>query len=72
MPPATPPDPKDPIVFDTEVKAIQLASASPHASPANSAVETLGRVSRAAEPLDYGRVGVDTGLVSMGVARSAA
>ena len=54
--------------FETEEEAIRLANATPYGLAAYFYGRDLGRVFRVAEALDYGMVGVNTGLVSTAIA----
>ena len=54
--------------FHTEAEAIELANATPFGLAAYFYGRDLGRVWRVAEGLDYGMVGVNTGLISTPVA----
>ncbi len=54
--------------FETEEEAIRLANATPYGLAAYFYGRDLGRVFRVAEALDYGMVGVNTGLVSTATA----
>ena len=54
--------------FETEAEAIRLANATPYGLAAYFYGRDLGRVFRVAEALDYGMVGVNTGLVSTAIA----
>ena len=56
------------IRFETEEEAIRLANATPYGLAAYFYGRDLGRVFRVAEALDYGMVGVNTGLVSTAIA----
>lgn len=50
--------------FDTEAQVVQLANQSDYGLASYFYSRDLGRVLRVAEALDYGMVGVNTGLVS--------
>lgn len=50
--------------FDTEAQVIQLANQSDYGLASYFYSRDLGRVIRVAEALDYGMVGVNTGLIS--------
>lgn len=54
--------------FDTEEEAIQLANDTPYGLAAYFYGRDVGRVFRVAEALDYGMIGVNTGLVATTVA----
>jgi succinate-semialdehyde dehydrogenase/glutarate-semialdehyde dehydrogenase len=50
--------------FDTEREAIELANATPYGLAAYLHTRDYGRVLRVAEGLEYGIIGVDTGVIS--------
>ncbi|HWI71035.1 MAG TPA: NAD-dependent succinate-semialdehyde dehydrogenase [Baekduia sp.] len=50
--------------FDTEDEAVELANSTPYGLAAYLHTRDYGRLLRVAERLDFGMVGVDTGLVS--------
>jgi succinate-semialdehyde dehydrogenase/glutarate-semialdehyde dehydrogenase len=54
--------------FDTEEPAIQMANATPYGLAAYFYSRDVGRTVRVAEALEYGMVGVNTGLISTEVA----
>jgi succinate-semialdehyde dehydrogenase / glutarate-semialdehyde dehydrogenase len=54
--------------FDTEAEAIALANATEYGLAAYFYGRDIGRVWRVAEALEYGIVGVNTGLISTEVA----
>ena len=54
--------------FSTEEEAIQMANDTDSAWPPISIARDIGRVWRVAEALEYGMVGVNTGLISTEVA----
>lgn len=56
------------IRFDTEQEAIQIANDTPYGLAAYFYGRDVGRVFRVAEALDYGMIGVNTGLVATTVA----
>ncbi len=56
------------IVFDTDEEAIKMANDTPYGLAAYFYGRDLSRVWRAAEGLDYGMIGVNTGLVATTVA----
>lgn len=54
--------------FDTEAEAIALANASPYGLAAYFYGQNIHRIWRVAEALEYGMVGINTGLISTAVA----
>jgi len=54
--------------FDSEQEAIQIANDTPYGLAAYFYGRDIGRVFRVAEALDYGMIGVNTGLVATTVA----
>ncbi len=54
--------------FETEQEAIQIANDTPYGLAAYFYGRDIGRVFRVAEALDYGMIGVNTGLVATTVA----
>ena len=54
--------------FETEQEVIQLANDTPYGLAAYFYGRDLGRVFRVAEALDFGMVGVNTGLISTAIA----
>ena len=56
------------IPFDTEIEAIALANDTPYGLAAYFYGRDIGRVFRVADALDYGMIGVNTGLVATTVA----
>ena len=54
--------------FDTEEEAIALANATPYGLASYFYGRDMGRIWRVAEGLDYGMVGINTGLISTPVA----
>ena len=54
--------------FSTEEEAIRVANSTPYGLAAYFFSQGLGRVNRVAEALEYGIVGVNTGLISTEVA----
>jgi succinate-semialdehyde dehydrogenase / glutarate-semialdehyde dehydrogenase len=54
--------------FSTEEEAIRIANDTPYGLAAYFFSQSLGRVHRVAEALEYGIVGINTGLISTEVA----
>jgi succinate-semialdehyde dehydrogenase/glutarate-semialdehyde dehydrogenase len=54
--------------FETEEEAIRIANATPYGLAAYFVTSDLGRTWRVGEALEYGILGVNTGLVSTEVA----
>ena len=54
--------------FSTEAQAIQLANDTPYGLASYLYTRDLGRAWRVSEALDYGMVGINTGLISTAVA----
>jgi succinate-semialdehyde dehydrogenase/glutarate-semialdehyde dehydrogenase len=54
--------------FETEDEAVRIANDTPYGLAAYFYSQGLGRVNRVAEALEYGIVGVNTGLISTEVA----
>jgi succinate-semialdehyde dehydrogenase/glutarate-semialdehyde dehydrogenase len=54
--------------FDTEEEAIRIANATPYGLAAYFFTRDVGRVWRVAEALEYGILGINTGLISTEVA----
>ena len=54
--------------FSTEAEAIQLANDTPYGLASYLYTKDLGRAWRVAEALEYGMVGINTGLISTAVA----
>jgi succinate-semialdehyde dehydrogenase/glutarate-semialdehyde dehydrogenase len=54
--------------FATEEEAVRIANATPYGLAAYFYAQGLGRVQRVAEALEYGIVGVNTGIISTEVA----
>jgi succinate-semialdehyde dehydrogenase / glutarate-semialdehyde dehydrogenase len=54
--------------FDTEQEAIRIANATPYGLAAYFFTRDVGRVWRVAEALEYGILGINTGLISTEVA----
>jgi succinate-semialdehyde dehydrogenase/glutarate-semialdehyde dehydrogenase len=54
--------------FSTEDEAVRIANDTPYGLAAYFYAQGLGRVNRVAEALEYGIVGVNTGLISTEVA----
>ena len=56
------------IRFDTEAEVVTLANDTPYGLAAYFYGRDIGRVFRVSEALDYGMIGVNTGLVATSVA----
>jgi succinate-semialdehyde dehydrogenase/glutarate-semialdehyde dehydrogenase len=54
--------------FSSEEEAIRIANDTPYGLAAYFYAQGLGRVTRVAEALEYGIVGINTGLISTEVA----
>ena len=54
--------------FSTEEEAVRIANDTPYGLAAYFYSQGLGRVNRVAEALEYGIVGINTGLISTEVA----
>ncbi len=54
--------------FSTEDEAVRIANDTPYGLAAYFYSQGLGRVTRVAEALEYGIVGINTGLISTEVA----